>query len=182
MGVSRARTLVDCVNPVEVERFTLTTDGRESLAERVARLTGARVVKAFNLCHAAVWREIPPLDGRPLVVPMAADDPEAFAVVAGLVRVVGAEPLDAGGLEQAGHIEAMAAIVIACSSGGLRRRRCSTSSAATPSPTAELRKARKYHRGGSRRGAPTPAVRGQEPPVGPRHGWQARPPSWHVNE
>lgn len=117
-GRLAGKVLVDCVNPVEVERFTLTTEGGESLAERVARLSGARVVKAFNLCHAAVWRDIPILDGRPLVVPLAADDRPAADVVAELVRLVGAQPLDAGPLEQAAHLEAMAAIVIRLLFGG----------------------------------------------------------------
>jgi predicted dinucleotide-binding enzyme len=112
------KVLVDCTNPVEVEHFTLTTDCRESLAERVARQTGARVVKAFNLCHAAVWRDMPHLDGRPLVVPMATDDRDAADVVGELVRLVGGEPLDAGPLQQARHLEAMAAIVIRLLFGG----------------------------------------------------------------
>lgn len=117
-GRLAGRVLVDCVNPVEVERFTLTTQGRESLAERVARLSGARVVKAFNLCHAAVWRDLPRFDGRPLVVPLATDDRAAFDVVAELVRLMGAQPLDAGALEQAAHLEAMAAVVIRLLFGG----------------------------------------------------------------
>lgn len=117
-GRLAGKVLVDCTNPVEVEHFTLTTDGRESLAEHVARLTGARVVKAFNLCHAAVWRNVPRLDGRPLVVPMATDDRDAAEVVGELVRLVGGEPLDAGPLAQARHLEAMAAIVIRLLFGG----------------------------------------------------------------
>lgn len=83
-GRLAGKILIDCTNPVEVERFTLTTEGRESLAERVARLSGAKVVKAFNLCHATVWRDVLRLDGRRLVVPLAADDRAAVDVAAGM--------------------------------------------------------------------------------------------------
>ncbi len=117
-GRLAGKVLVDCGNPVEVERFTVTTEGGESLAERVARVSGARVVKAFNLCHAAVWRDMPRFDGRPLAVPIAADDRAAADVVGELVRLVGGEPVDAGVLEQARNLEAMAAIVIRLLFGG----------------------------------------------------------------
>lgn len=59
---SRALTgkvLIDCTNPVEVEHFTLTSEPGTSVAERVARMSQARVVKAFNLCHADVCRAGP---------------------------------------------------------------------------------------------------------------------------
>lgn len=117
-GQLAGKVLIDCCNPVEVERFTLTTEGGESLAERVARLTGARVVKAFNLCHSTVWRDMPRFDGRPLAVPLAADDRGAGDVVTELVRLVGAQALDAGALEQARHLEAMGAVIIRLLFGG----------------------------------------------------------------
>ena len=81
------------------------------MAEEVAAGTGARVVKALNLAHAEVWQQRARYHGRPLTVPIAGDD-AAKEPVATLVRDVGAEPLDAGGLEQAHHLEAMAAVII----------------------------------------------------------------------
>jgi predicted dinucleotide-binding enzyme len=118
-GTLAGRTLIDCNNPVETTSFTLTT-GEVSLAEQVARLApGSRVVKAFNQCHADVWAMDPPVfDDRPLVVPLAGDDPAGKDLVAGLVRDTGCEPLDVGPLHRARHLEAMAAVVIGLLYGG----------------------------------------------------------------
>lgn len=110
-GTLTGKPLLDCNNPVETERFTLETHGGSSLAETVAHRTGARVVKALNLVHAEVWKQRARYHGRPLVVPIAGDD-AAKEPVATLVRSLGAEPLDAGGLEHAHHLEAMAAVII----------------------------------------------------------------------
>jgi hypothetical protein len=71
------------------------------------------VVKAFNLCHESVWRLTPPVfGGRPLAVPLCGDDEDAFTVVRRLVRDLGCEPLNAGGLDRAGLLEATAALLI----------------------------------------------------------------------
>jgi hypothetical protein len=56
--------------------------------------------------------------GLPLVVPVAGDDVDAKPVVSSLVRAAGAEPLDAGDLRQAHHLEAMAAVCIRLLFGG----------------------------------------------------------------
>ena len=108
------RVLIDCTNSVG-EGFRLLTAGGPSVAERLATAApGARVVKAFNLCHEDVWRLTPPVfDGRPLGVPLSGDDPEALAVVRQLVRDMGCEPFAAGELEQgAALLEATAALLI----------------------------------------------------------------------
>jgi predicted dinucleotide-binding enzyme len=121
-GTLAGRTLIDCNNPVETGSFTLTT-GEVSLAEQIARLApGSRVVKAFNQCHSDVWAMEPPVfDGRPLVVPLAGDDPAGKDLVAGLVRDIGCEPRDVG-LHRARHLEAMAAVVIGFLYGGAPTR------------------------------------------------------------
>ncbi|WP_411095642.1 NADPH-dependent F420 reductase, partial [Streptomyces sp. 021-3] len=94
--------------------FRLLTDGGPSAARRLADAApGARVVKAFNLCHEDVWRTTPPVfDGRPLAVPVCGDDGEALARVAELVRDTGCTPLTGGGLDRAGLLEATAALFI----------------------------------------------------------------------
>jgi predicted dinucleotide-binding enzyme len=122
-GTLAGRTLIDCNNPVETGSFTLTT-GEVSLAEQIARLApGSRVVKAFNQCHSDVWAMEPPVfDGRPLVVPLAGDDPAGKDLVAGLVRDIGCEPRDVGPLHRARHLEAMAAVVIGFLYGGAPTR------------------------------------------------------------
>ncbi|TGD99647.1 NADPH-dependent F420 reductase [Methylobacterium nonmethylotrophicum] len=66
----------------------------------VAELPGSRLIKAFN---AILARDLPE-DNRPPVpsgrraLPIAGNDPEAKAVVAGLHEAFGFEALDAGGL------------------------------------------------------------------------------------
>ncbi|MEV7289065.1 NAD(P)-binding domain-containing protein [Streptomyces sp. NPDC093252] len=107
------RVLVDCSNPVG-PGFRLLTGAGPSAAERLASAApGARVVKAFNLCHEGVWRMRPPVfDGRPLTVPLCGDDPEALELTGRLVRDTGCVPVSAGGLERAGLLEATAALFI----------------------------------------------------------------------
>jgi predicted dinucleotide-binding enzyme len=107
------RVLIDCTNPI-VAGFGLATAGGPSAAERIAAAAGgARVVKAFHLCHESVWRRTPPVfDGRPLAVPVCGDDPAALDVVRRLARDLGGEPVDAGGLDRAGLLEATAAVLI----------------------------------------------------------------------
>jgi predicted dinucleotide-binding enzyme len=103
----RGKVLIDCNNPVETDRFTLVA----SHAQHIAATTGARVVKGLHQVHFHVWQQRARYDDRPLVVPIAGDA-DAKEIVAPLVRDAGAEPLDAGGLEQAHNLEAMAAVII----------------------------------------------------------------------
>ncbi|MFB6893031.1 NADPH-dependent F420 reductase [Kitasatospora sp. NPDC056327] len=112
-GALTGRVLVDCSNPVG-PGFRLLTEGGPSAARLLAAAApGARVVKAFNLCHEDVWRMRPPVfDGRPLAVPLCGDDDEALGLVRTLVRDVGCEPVAAGGLDRAGLLEATAALLI----------------------------------------------------------------------
>ncbi|NYE13138.1 NADPH-dependent F420 reductase [Actinomadura citrea] len=115
----QGKPIVDCNNPVEIERFTLITEPGRSMAQNIERATGGHVVKAFNLCHARVWQMRPPLfDNRRLVVPYCGDHPAALESTRQLIADIGGEPLLIGGLQQALHLEAMAAIVISLLFGG----------------------------------------------------------------
>ncbi|GII79690.1 NADP oxidoreductase [Sphaerisporangium rufum] len=115
----RGKPIVDCNNPVEVRDFTLVTAPGRSMAQQIATATGGHVVKAFNLCHARVWEMQPPVfDRRRLVVPYCGDDDAACALVARLIGDLGCEPLAAGDLRHAHHLEAMAAIMIRLLFGG----------------------------------------------------------------
>ncbi|MFI1709900.1 NADPH-dependent F420 reductase [Streptomyces griseoruber] len=111
--VLRGRVLIDCTNPVGPD-FGLLTAGGPAAAERIAAAApDAHVVKGFNLCHVGVWRLTPPVfDGRPLAVPLCGDAEAALSVVRRLVRDLGCVPLDAGGLDRAGLLEATAALLI----------------------------------------------------------------------
>ncbi|GGS30057.1 NADPH-dependent F420 reductase [Actinokineospora fastidiosa] len=109
----RGKPVIDCNNPVETDRFTLTTTPGRAMAEDIEQATGGHVVKAFNLCHTRVWEMTPPrFDHRPLVVPYCGDDPTTRTLTHTLITDLGCTPLHIGGLEQAHHLEAMAAIVI----------------------------------------------------------------------
>ena len=103
--------MIDITNPVDTTTFLLRTPPGTSVAEQIAVRTGARVVKALHQVHGAVYLERARHGDAPLVVPMAGDT-AAKAVVAPLIRDLGAEPLDAGELAQARNLEAMAAVVI----------------------------------------------------------------------
>ncbi|MCO5968198.1 NADPH-dependent F420 reductase [Actinoallomurus soli] len=113
-GTLAGKTIIDCGNAVDLSDYSqITFGGGTSMAEEVARLApGAHVVKAFNQAHGDVWKMRPlSFDGRPFAVPIAGDE-EGKAVARTLITDLGAEPLDAGDLTQARHLEAMAIIVI----------------------------------------------------------------------
>jgi predicted dinucleotide-binding enzyme len=113
-GTFIGKTLVDCNNPVEINTFAPVTQGGQSMSEAIALTArGAAVVKAFHLCHASVWKMVPPaFDGRPLSVPLCGDYDDAKAVVADLITAMGCRPVDLGPLSQARNLEAMAAVII----------------------------------------------------------------------
>jgi hypothetical protein len=85
--------------------FVGTTD---SLGERVQRAApGARVVKAYNTVGNALMVD-PQLPGGPPTMFVAGDDPEAKALVAGLLQDTGWDVADLGGITAARWLEALA--------------------------------------------------------------------------
>lgn len=110
------KVLVDINNPVDVQpgQFLAKTYNGTSLAEAIAaRAPEAWVVKAFNMCQAAVWKMDPPLfDGRKLAVLHCGDDADAKRKVATLIEEIGCDPIDIGDLKYARSLEGAAAIVI----------------------------------------------------------------------
>lgn len=112
-GPLAGRVLLDCTNPMEPPFERMKTEGGPSAARRIADLTGARVVKAFNTCPDTVWRMAPPeFGGRPLGVPLCGDDPDALAVARRRVADIGCVPMDGGGLARAGLLEATTAFLV----------------------------------------------------------------------
>ncbi|MBN6052211.1 NAD(P)-binding domain-containing protein [Nonomuraea sp. RK-328] len=105
----RGKPLIDVTNSATPDSY----DPTRPIARMAADITGANVVKAFNLGHVDVWRMTPPVfGGRPLAVPLCGDDAEALEKVRGLVAELGCTPLDGGGLARATLLEATAAFVI----------------------------------------------------------------------
>ncbi len=74
-----------------------------------AMIPGVAVVKAFNTVFAPYFAA-PPVPAPSLV--FAGDDANAKELVAGLIRDVGFDPVDAGGSETIAHLEAFAKLVI----------------------------------------------------------------------
>ncbi|HEU5416438.1 MAG TPA: NAD(P)-binding domain-containing protein [Streptosporangiaceae bacterium] len=118
-GVLAGKTVIDCGNAVDTTDFSLVSWEGKSLAEQAQHLApGSHVVKAFNLCHARVWQMRPPVfHGSPLAVPFAGGD-EGKGTARRLISDLGCDPLDAGDLRQARHLEAMAIVVIRLLFGG----------------------------------------------------------------
>jgi 8-hydroxy-5-deazaflavin:NADPH oxidoreductase len=74
-------------------------------SEKIQAFTGANVVKAFN---AIYWENLrdrgrPEGDPQRLAIPLSGADEEAKAVVAGLIRDIGFDPVDAGRLGPGGR-------------------------------------------------------------------------------
>jgi hypothetical protein len=112
-GPLGARILVDCTNPYDFRNALkpLIAPG-DSGAALIAAKTGARVVKAFNQVGAAVMAQAMDARFRPLQF-AASDDAEAKAKVLEMMRDIGFDARDAGGLEYARELEGMARLWIA---------------------------------------------------------------------
>jgi len=107
------KILIDATNPLAPD-LSLAVGFSDSGGEQVARWArGARVVKAFNTTGFNIMAD-PVLEGRPAVMFVAADDTAAKAVVLGLAKEVGFEPVDAGPLRMARQLEPMAVLWITC--------------------------------------------------------------------
>jgi 8-hydroxy-5-deazaflavin:NADPH oxidoreductase len=99
-GSLDGKVLIDATNDLNGERL--------SQAGHVAGLApGARVVKAFNASFAPVFEQAAQLDTRANLV-FCGDDEGAKETVSGLIRDIGMDPIDVGGLDQAPNVEAFA--------------------------------------------------------------------------
>jgi hypothetical protein len=99
-GSLDGKVLIDATNDLAGER--------DSQAGHVAGLVpGARVVKAFNASFATVFEQAADLD-IPANLVLCGDDEGAKETVSGLIRDIGMDPVDVGGLDQAPNIEAFA--------------------------------------------------------------------------
>lgn len=111
-GDLSGKILVDCTNPHLPDLSGLELGHTSSAAEEVARWAAdARVVKAFNTVgHAHLGNADFPTG--PLTGFLCGDDTEAKRIVAELVREAGLEPIDAGPLQRARLLEAVAMLGI----------------------------------------------------------------------
>jgi 8-hydroxy-5-deazaflavin:NADPH oxidoreductase len=113
-GPMNGKILIDCTNPLKPDYSGLAVGGATSAAEEVARIAhGARVVKAFHTTFAALMQS----DSRMFAGAnptgfFCGDDHASKAVVEGLIRETGLEPLDVGPLSYARYLEPMAMLMI----------------------------------------------------------------------
>ncbi len=111
LGDLAGKILIDCTNPVGPD-ITWAPPPEGSSAQAIAAAApGARVVKAFSTTGAENMRQ-PRLGDAIAANFLAGDDAQAKAVVVGLSRDLGMEPVDTGGLARAQQLESLAILWI----------------------------------------------------------------------
>jgi predicted dinucleotide-binding enzyme len=103
LGPLDGRIVVDTTN--QFGPGPMPADGQTAAAFNAARMPGARYTKSFNTLTAAFQADTAHRDPR-VVQWIAGDDEEAKAVVAGLLRDAGFEPVDLGGTADCAVMEA----------------------------------------------------------------------------
>jgi NADPH-dependent F420 reductase len=102
------KVVVDVSNPLTPDYSGLATEGGPSAAEQLAgHLPEARVVKAFNTVFGALQAD-PSALGEPVDALIATDDDAARTQVAELASSTGLRPVNAGPLNAARQMEALA--------------------------------------------------------------------------
>ena len=99
------KIVIDAMNPYSETSEVLQLEPSSSSEEVARQLPGARVVKAFNTLN---FRPLGSEGRRAnaeerLALFLAGDDPDAKAVVAGLIDEAGFEPVDTGSLAEGGR-------------------------------------------------------------------------------
>ncbi len=107
------KVLVDATNPLKADYSGLATQERSGAEEIQGKVPSARVVKAFNTALAARQADPRVAGGLRIDGYVAADDEDARQVVLGLVKTIGLNPIDVGGLAMARYLEGMAWLNIA---------------------------------------------------------------------
>jgi predicted dinucleotide-binding enzyme len=111
-GSLAGKIVVDITNPIAEDFSDLVDLQGTSAAEHIARwAAGAAVVKAFNTIGSNVM-ENPQFGQERATLLVAADDGEAKQTVMGLAAELGFDPVDAGPLPMARHLESFAWIWI----------------------------------------------------------------------
>ncbi len=106
------KILIDCTNPLNDRFDGLTLGFTISAAEQIAGwAAGSRVVKAFNTVSVATM-ENPIYGGEPATLFYCGDDAAAKSKTRELITAVGLEPIDAGPLRNARHLEPLAMLYI----------------------------------------------------------------------
>jgi NADPH-dependent F420 reductase len=110
-GALTGKIVIDATNPLRDDYTGLALEGTSAAEQVQAHVPEARVVKAFNSALAARQAE-PRIEGVQSDGFVAGDDEQAKATVLELVRSIGFNPIDAGALEVARALEALALVNI----------------------------------------------------------------------
>ena len=104
------KTVIDATNPLNADWSPLLLGQENSAAEEIARaVPQSHVVKAFNTIFADVMQpEFINRDGQRITAFIASDDSPAKNSVIELAEKIGFAPVDAGGLQNARYLEALA--------------------------------------------------------------------------
>ena len=110
LGSLAGQVLIDCTDPLKSRR-ELAIGFDDSGGETVARLTGARVVKAFSTTGAANMADSR-YPAAKLMMAVAGDDAAAKQIVMALAAELGFDPVDTGPLTMCRYLEPLALIWI----------------------------------------------------------------------
>jgi len=104
----RGKILIDCTNPVGPNLSHGLNNTQSGSAMVQALVPDTKVVKAFTIYGFENFEDssYPAYDVKPVMM-YCGEDAAAKAVVGELIRQLGWEPLDVGGLDQALHLEHM---------------------------------------------------------------------------
>lgn len=109
------KVIIDITNTAAPDLKGLVSPAGSSGAQEIARIApaGAHVVKAFNTLFGHVLAKGGHLDAF-----IAADDPQAKALVSTFIESLGLRPLDVGGLHMAQTLEALGLMMIGLAKNG----------------------------------------------------------------
>lgn len=109
----RGKIIIDVTNPVSPDLTGLVTPDGSSGAQEIAEAApvGTHVVKAFNTLFSNVLAA-GLVEGRPLDVFIAGDDPQAKARVSAFAESLGLRPLDTGPLPMARTLESAGLLML----------------------------------------------------------------------
>ncbi|WP_460531964.1 NADPH-dependent F420 reductase [Flindersiella endophytica] len=105
-GPLTGKVVIDTTNHFGPTGLETLPAGRTAARFNADRMPGARLVKAFNTLTSGFQRSAAGRETEPVVLFLCGDDPEAKALVAGLIEDAGFAPCDLGGLDAAGPMEA----------------------------------------------------------------------------
>ncbi|RVJ73222.1 NADPH-dependent F420 reductase [Sinorhizobium meliloti] len=113
LGNIDGKTIVDCTNPLTSDYMQLTVGHSDSAGEICQRLAPrSKVVKAFNAIFAEVVSADMSFGAIAPQVFLAGNDAASKDRVAALVRDLGYDAVDTGGIECARYLEPLAELII----------------------------------------------------------------------